>query len=119
MLAFDAPDRRPLKGTRHIFVPSYDKRAGTGSGGAMIHGTMRTHLDEANKQDLCVLSPPVEQDRLTRLLEGRLSYFFRVRGAAYNKAIIKLELIKDRRQELPMVFPTSCRTNASLSPCQS
>jgi hypothetical protein len=44
----------------------------------MIAGEMKTHLDEKHKTDLCVLAPPVERDRLTRLFEGRFSYLFRV-----------------------------------------
>jgi hypothetical protein len=44
----------------------------------MIAGAMKTHLDPENEPDLCVLAPPVEQDRLTVLLEGPFSYFFRV-----------------------------------------
>lgn len=34
----------------------------------MIHGAMETHLDEANKGDLCVLAAPIEKDRLTNFL---------------------------------------------------
>ncbi|KAH8757403.1 hypothetical protein BGZ57DRAFT_644810 [Hyaloscypha finlandica] len=80
VLALDNPDRRPLKGTRKMFIPTYDKDAGTGTGAAMIAGQMRTHLDRENEKDLCVLAPPIERDRLTRLLEGRLSYFFRTKN---------------------------------------
>jgi hypothetical protein len=50
---------------------------------AMIPGSMDRHLDEENEGGLCVLAPPVERDRLTRLLEGRLSYFFRVKTLSY------------------------------------
>jgi hypothetical protein len=61
-----------------MFIPTYNKDTGTGTGAGMIAGDMKTHLDKENEKDLCVLAPPVERDRLTRLLEGRLSYFFRV-----------------------------------------
>ena len=80
MLAFDKPQPRPLKGTRKLFHTKFDKRTKTGSsdGATMIAGAMKTHLDPENEPDLCVLAPPVEQDRLTVLLEGPFSYFFRV-----------------------------------------
>ena len=44
----------------------------------MVAGKISAHLDPNNEQDLCVLAPTVQKDRLTRLFEGRLSYFFRV-----------------------------------------
>ncbi|KAG4423539.1 hypothetical protein IFR04_003362 [Cadophora malorum] len=47
----------------------------------MIAGKISAHLDPNNEQDLCVLAPNVQKDRLTRLFEGRLSYFFRARTA--------------------------------------
>lgn len=78
VLSLSSPDRRPLKGTRRIFVPTYDVEKGTAKGAAMITGHMDKHLDKKNEGDLCVLAPPVERDRLTRLLEGRFSYLFGV-----------------------------------------
>jgi hypothetical protein len=78
ILALSSPDQRLLNGVRHVFIPSYDKGTGTGKGPTTSHGMMKTHLDEENKQDLCVLALPVERDRVTKLLEGRLSYFFKV-----------------------------------------
>lgn len=39
---------------------------------------MRNHLEPAHKHDLCVLAPPVERDRLTKLFEGKLAWVFRV-----------------------------------------
>ena len=80
VLALDKPQPRPLKGTRKLFHTKFDKRTKTGSsdGAIMIAGAMKTHLDPENEPDLCVLAPPVEQDRLTVFLEGPFSYFFRV-----------------------------------------
>jgi hypothetical protein len=89
ILALKPPERRPLKGARQIFIPSYDKKRGTGDGPGMIAGEMRTHLDEKHKPDLCVLAPPRERDRLTRLFEGRLSYFFRVGWAIQRPLLLK------------------------------
>jgi hypothetical protein len=44
----------------------------------MIGGEMMNHLEPEHEDDLCVLAPPVERDRLTKLLEGRLAWIFRV-----------------------------------------
>lgn len=86
ILALRPPDRRPLKGTRRIFKSAYlglkkkeIKQRPMIPGDAMISGAMKTHLDPKNDDDLCVLAEPVESDRLTKLLEGRFSYFFRTR----------------------------------------
>jgi hypothetical protein len=79
VLALSRPERRPLKGTRWIFLQKrYEKskKKNIISTGAMIPGAMDTHLDAENEEDLCVLAPPVERDRLTKLFEGRLSFFF-------------------------------------------
>ncbi|KAH7400465.1 hypothetical protein BKA64DRAFT_642608 [Cadophora sp. MPI-SDFR-AT-0126] len=93
ILALRPPERRPLKGVRRIFYTSHntpgpkkkskgrDKPQLSGSGAGMIAGKISAHLDPKNEQDLCVLAPNVQKDRLTRLFEGRLSYFFRERTA--------------------------------------
>ncbi|PVH75814.1 hypothetical protein DL98DRAFT_592820 [Cadophora sp. DSE1049] len=91
ILALKPPDRRPLKGVRRIFYTSHNtpglkknprgrgKTQLSGSGAGMIAGKISAHLDPNNEQDLCVLAPDVQKDRLTRLFEGRMSYFFRAR----------------------------------------
>ncbi|KAL5320214.1 hypothetical protein ACEPPN_011015 [Leptodophora sp. 'Broadleaf-Isolate-01'] len=91
ILALKSPERRPLKGVRRIFYTSHNtplprkgskgpvKGGAVGSGAGMISGKISAHLDPKNEQDLCVLAPHIEKDRLTRLFEGHLSYFFRIR----------------------------------------
>ncbi|KAG4436603.1 hypothetical protein IFR05_007923 [Cadophora sp. M221] len=91
ILALKSPNRRPLKGVRRIFYTSHNtplprkgskgpvKGGAVGSGAGMISGKISAHLDPKNEQDLCVLAPHIEKDRLTRLFEGHLSYFFRIR----------------------------------------
>jgi hypothetical protein len=50
----------------------------------MIAGRMRHHL--ADEKDLCVLAPPIEHDRLTRLLEGRFAFLFRLFKVRFHLA---------------------------------
>ena len=76
ILTLSVPNKRTLKGVRRVFK-NYDRQGKYRS--EMIAGKMETHLDEENKGDLCVLAAPAEQDRLTRLLEGRFAFIFRVR----------------------------------------
>lgn len=97
ILALKGPDRRPLKGVRRIFYTSHNTPRGTapsgkitwkdGQNAGMIVGKIGSHLDPKNEQDLCVLAPPVERDRLTRLFEGKLSYFFRVCIASQHHSV--------------------------------
>ena len=73
ILALNSPDKRTLKGVRRVF-----KNEVNGEEHApMISGKMEMHLDD--DKDLCVLAPPAEGDRLTRLLEGRFAFLFRTR----------------------------------------
>ncbi|MCJ1231485.1 hypothetical protein MMC12_008162, partial [Toensbergia leucococca] len=74
ILTLSVPNKRTLKGVRRVFK-NYDRHGNYRS--EMIAGKMETHLDEENKGDLCVLATPAEQDRLTRLLEGRFAFIFR------------------------------------------
>lgn len=89
ILALNNPDKRTLKGVRKVFNNVLEEEAHA----PMVSGAMETHLDEKNENDLhvanvlllrktntgrCVLAPPVVRDRLTRLLEGRLAFLFRV-----------------------------------------
>ncbi|KKZ67723.1 hypothetical protein EMCG_06590 [[Emmonsia] crescens] len=68
VLALSGPSRRPLKHTRRTFTNADS----TGKPQIpIILGAMENHLDDG--ADLCVLAPPMEQDRLTQILEGRLS----------------------------------------------
>jgi hypothetical protein len=55
----------------------------------MIAGRMRHHL--ADEKDLCVLAPPVEHDRLTRLLEGRFAFLFRLLKVNFQFVVFKLD----------------------------
>ncbi len=98
ILALKLPDRRPLKGVRRIFYTSHNtpgvrkaksrgKEQLSGSGAGMIAGKISSHLDPSNEQDLCVLAPTVQKDRLTRLFEGKLSYFFRVSYASMTSSL--------------------------------
>jgi hypothetical protein len=79
ILALSKPDRRAWKATQKIFK-NYNPRTRTYQA-EMIGGEMMEHLEEKHKHDLCVLAPPVERDRLTKLLEGELAWIFRVRNA--------------------------------------
>ncbi|MCJ1231960.1 hypothetical protein MMC12_008640 [Toensbergia leucococca] len=78
ILTLSVPNKRTLKGVRRVFK-NYDRQGKYRS--EMIAGKMETHLDEENKGDLCVLAAPAEQDRLTRLLEGRFAFIFRTKTA--------------------------------------
>ena len=44
----------------------------------MIHGEMGKHLDD--ESDLSLVAPPLEQGRLTALLEGRMAWLVRIRS---------------------------------------
>jgi hypothetical protein len=76
ILALSKPDRRSWKATRKIFK-NYNAHTRTYHS-EMIGGEMMDHLEKEYKDDLCVLAPPIERDRLTKLLEGRLAWIFRV-----------------------------------------
>jgi hypothetical protein len=49
----------------------------------MIIGDMATHLDKKNEQDLCVLTNQVDEDPVTRALEGYLSFIPRVSHVSF------------------------------------
>ncbi|KAF8860881.1 hypothetical protein BDZ45DRAFT_777884 [Acephala macrosclerotiorum] len=61
VLALSKPDQRPLEGTRRIYMSESEPQP-------MITGAIKTHLDEVNEGDLCVLAAPIQQDRLTNFL---------------------------------------------------
>lgn len=72
---------------------------------------MMNHLDEEHKHDLCVLAPPIERDRLTKLLEGRLAWIFRVSSSILGpKENIHLIVIGNRNAQpkgRPTMFPNN------------
>jgi hypothetical protein len=113
ILALSKPDRRSWKATRKIFK-NYDPRARKYQS-EMIGGEMMSHLDNEHKHDLCVLAPPVERDRLTKLLEGRLAWIFRVSSPVLvSREIVELIFFRNRNAQL-MGPPTMFLNNASKS----
>src|SRR4051794_10150780 len=75
ILSLSPPQRRSLKYLREVFG---NRRPGdTTPHAPMIHGEMGKHLDD--ESDLSLVAPPMDQDRLTALLEGRFAWLVRVR----------------------------------------
>ncbi|KAK5654078.1 hypothetical protein OQA88_7758 [Cercophora sp. LCS_1] len=73
ILSLHPPQRRSLKYLKEVFG---NRTPGdTAAREPMIRGEMGRHLDDEG--DLSLVSPPLEQDRLTALLEGRLAWLVR------------------------------------------
>lgn len=72
ILALNKPAKRVLKNMQK----SFDEPDEEGNPDTMLRGNMASHLQD--EQDLCVLAPPVERDRLTMFFQGPFSWAFRV-----------------------------------------
>lgn len=74
VMEFARPDKRTLYVTQETFWNTERHKARD----PMIKGPMSHHLERYNKHDLCVLTAPKEQDRLTTWLEGQLGWILGV-----------------------------------------
>lgn len=75
ILGFEKPQRRALKALKRFFH-NWDGRSEKDARRDVCLGAMSTHLED--EDDLSLVAPPIELDRLTRLFEGHLAWMFRV-----------------------------------------